>query len=266
MNQTLMQSEMGGTQCMLAAARCGDEKAFMALVSPLAPSLQRLANRYSRNTADADDICQESLLKAYVKLDQFSSTQQLVTNEFHAWLMKIAANSAIDFLRRKHSKRLVPLDESNHVPNKPHEAGAGGWGENPERALVRQERRSLMAEAITRLPVELRRVCLLRDVMELSTKEVAAKLGISTTAVRLRLFRAHGLLRKNLGGKTSACVSDSSLASAAEFEKSRDEARLQNDRRQSAQRQRNRSQVAGRQDSAQVLPRYQLQESCACGD
>jgi len=251
---------------MLTAARCGDEKAFMALVSPLAPSLQRLANRYSRNTADADDICQESLLKAYVKLDQFSSTQELVTHEFHAWLMKIAANSAIDFLRRKHSKRLVPLDECNYVPDKPHEAGAGGWGENPERALVRQERRSMMAEAITRLPAELRRVCLLRNVMELSTKEVAAKLGITTTAVRLRLFRAHGLLRKYLGGKASACTSDSSRNSVGEFEKSRDEARLQNDRRQSAQRQNNRRQMARRQNSAQVVLRYQLQESCACGD
>ncbi len=253
---------------MLAAARCGDEKAFMALVSPLAPSLQRLANRYSRNTADADDICQESILKAYVKLDQFSSTQELVTNEFHAWLMKIAANSAIDFLRRKHSKRLVPLDESNHVPNKPHEAGIGGWGENPETALVRQERRSLMAEAITRLPAELRRVCLLRDVMELSTKEVAAKLGITTTAVRLRLFRAHGLLRKNLG--KNAWASPSAAASSRprvnECAKWQDEARTQNDRRESAQRRTARQRIARKQNNVQVVLGYHFQENCACGD
>jgi len=241
---------------MFAAARCGDEKAFMALVSPLAPSLQRLANRYSRNTADADDICQESLLKAYAKLDQFSSTQEVATNEFYAWLMKIAANSAIDFLRRKHSKRLVPLDECNYVPDRPHEAGAGGWGENPERALVRQERRSLMAEAISKLPANLRRVCLLRNVMELSTKDVAAKLGISTTAVRLRLFRAHGLLRKNLGSDASVNTSTSSRGGVIEFAASRDQARMRAARRQTARRQ----------NSPQVLLRYPLQENCACGD
>jgi RNA polymerase sigma-70 factor (ECF subfamily) len=246
---------------MLAAARCGNEKAFMALVSPLAPSLQRLASRYSRNIADADDICQESLLKAYVKLDQFSGTPEFGTHEFHAWVMKIAANSAIDFLRRKHSKRLVPLDECSYVPNKAHEAGTGGWGENPERALVRQERRDLVAAAITKLPAELRRVCLLRDVMELSTKEVAAKLGITTTAVRLRLFRAHGLLRKNLGSDASVNTLASSRGGVIEFRKSRDQARRRAARRQTARRQ-----IVRQQCSPQALLRYPLQENYACGD
>ena len=234
---------------MLAAARSGDETAFMALVSPFAPSLQRLATRYSRNAADADDICQESLLKAYLKLDQFSGTEEPATHEFHSWLMKIAANSAIDLIRRKHAKKLVPLDECTYVPNKPHEAGAGGWGENPESALVRQERLDQMSQAITKLPAELRRVCLLRDMMELSTKEVAAKLGISTTAVRLRLFRAHGLLRKNLGAATSGA--DSIPSRVGGFVKSRDRARRRMSRR-----------PAG----VQVLLRYQAPESCAYGD
>lgn len=234
---------------MLAAARSGDETAFMALVSPFAPSLQRLATRYSRNAADADDICQESLLKAYLKLDQFSGTQEPATHEFHSWLMKIAANSAIDLIRRKHTKKLVPLDECTYVPNKPHEAGAGGWGENPESALVRQERVEQMSQAITKLPAELRRVCLLRDVMELSTKEVAAKLGISTTAVRLRLFRAHGLLRKNLGAESRTAASTQSAAGV--FAESRDRARRR---------------MSGRRTGVQVLVHYQAPQGCAYGD
>jgi RNA polymerase sigma-70 factor, ECF subfamily len=233
---------------MLAAARNGDEKAFMALVSPLAPGLQRLASRYSRNTADADDICQESLLKAYLKLEQFSGTQEDTTHEFHSWLMKIAANSAIDFIRRKHTKKLIPLDECNHIPDKFHEAGVGGWGENPERAYVRQEQLALIVEAITNLPAELRRVCLLRNVMEFSTKEVAAQLGISATAVRLRLFRAHGRLRKTLGAAASRL---GSRGSDREFVKLRDNTRKQD--------------AAGR-NCARILLRYQAKENCAYGD
>jgi RNA polymerase sigma-70 factor (ECF subfamily) len=186
---------------MLAAAQTGDQQAFMSMVSPFAPGMQRLANRYTRNVTDAEDICQESLLKAYTKLSQFSGETEFVSHEFHGWLTRIAANSAIDFIRRKHAKKLVALDECQLVPNLRHQAGPSGWGENPERTYVRKERRALLVRAIKNLPVELRRVCLLRSVMQFSTSEVATKLGISTTAVRLRLFRAHGHLRKSLGGE-----------------------------------------------------------------
>jgi RNA polymerase sigma-70 factor, ECF subfamily len=186
---------------MLAAAQTGDQQAFMSLVSPFAPGMQRLANRYTRNVTDAEDICQESLLKAYTKLSQFSGETHFVSHEFHGWLTRIAANSAIDFIRRKHAKKLIALDECQLIPNLRHQAGPAGWGENPERTYVRKERRALLIRAIKNLPVELRRVCLLRSVMQFSTREVANKLGISTTAVRLRLFRAHGHLRKSLGGE-----------------------------------------------------------------
>src|SRR3984957_8866181 len=186
---------------MLAAAQTGDQQAFLSLVSPFAPGMRRLANRYTRNVTDAEDICQESLLKAYTKLSQFSGETGFVSHKFHGLPHRTAANSAIDFTRRKHAKKLIALDDCQLVPNLRHAAGPAGWGENPERTYVRKERRALLVDAIKNLPVQLRRVCLLRSVMQFSTSEVASKLGISTTAVRLRLFRAHGQLRKTLGGE-----------------------------------------------------------------
>jgi RNA polymerase sigma-70 factor (ECF subfamily) len=200
---------------MLAAAQTGDPQAFMSLVSPFAPGMRRLANRFTRNVTDAEDICQESLLKAYTKLSQFSGETELVSHEFRGWLTRIAANSAIDFIRRQHSKKLIALEECPPALNVRHEAGSSGWGENPERTYVRKERRALLVRAITDLPVELRRVCLLRSVMQFSTSEVAVKLGISSTAVRLRLFRAHGRLRKSLGGEVfveNICARENRIA------------------------------------------------------
>lgn len=181
----------------LAAARLGDSDAFSNLVSPHGALLQRIARRFTRNVEDAEDVCQESLLKAFTKLDQFSG-KHVTAGEFRAWLTKITANCAIDFLRRREGNRQVSLDECAPALSKSHEAGASGWGENPEAMCVRQDQVSTVAEAITNLPAELRSVCLLRNMMELSTKEAAARLGISALAVRLRLFRAHGQLRKNL--------------------------------------------------------------------
>jgi DNA-directed RNA polymerase specialized sigma24 family protein len=70
--------------------------------------------------------------------------------------------------------------------------------DNPEERYARREMRARVAKAITRLGPELRQVCLLRDVLQYSTQEVAQRLRISTVAVRLRLFRAHRKLREEL--------------------------------------------------------------------
>jgi Sigma-70, region 4 len=72
-------------------------------------------------------------------------------------------------------------------------------GHNPEEQLARREMRKLMSDAIAQLPRDLRRACLLRDVLQYSTQEVADRLSISAMAVRLRLFRAHRQLREKLG-------------------------------------------------------------------
>lgn len=184
-------------QASFAAARQGDRDAFTALVSPHTPRLQRLARRLTRSAADAEDICQESLLKAFIKLDQLDDIE-IEGNRFGAWLMRITANCAIDFLRRKKRVTHTSLDECDSASTRFHETRVGGWGGNPEASYSRQEQLRIVADAISDLPAELGNVCLLRTMMELSTKEVAARLGISTIAVRLRLFRAFGQLRRTL--------------------------------------------------------------------
>src|ERR1700747_2134711 len=91
----------------LAAARRGNPDAFVALVSPHASNLRRLARSFTRNAEDAEDVCQQSLLKAFTKLNQFASTKGVATAGFRSWLAKITANSAIDFLRCARNDPLV---------------------------------------------------------------------------------------------------------------------------------------------------------------
>jgi RNA polymerase sigma-70 factor, ECF subfamily len=180
----------------LAAARRGDGDAFAKLVSPHMPRLQKIALRFTRNAEDAEDVCQEALLKAFTKLDQFSGIQ-VAAHEFRAWLTRITANCAIDFLRRKDPSRFVPLEEYEPVFGNSRQAAAERGQETPEALCVKKQQAATLLTAISSLPADLRTVCLLRNMMELSTKEAAARLGISTLAVRLRLFRAHGQLRKS---------------------------------------------------------------------
>jgi len=193
---TSAMSRQQQTHCVantFQAARNGDHSAFTALVSPHTPRLRRLARRFTRNAQDAEDVCQDSLLKAFTKLHYFADSDGFAGGEFRSWLSRITANSAIDFLRRKQD--VVSLEECKPV----HRISEGGWGENPETRYERQERLSLVIDALGKLPVELRRVCILRDLMELSTKEVASRLRLPTVTVRVRLFRAHSELRRMLG-------------------------------------------------------------------
>src|SRR5260370_38613517 len=82
----------------LAAARRGNHDAFVALISPHASNLRRLARSFTRNAEDAEDVCQQSLLKAFTKLDHFASANEVATAEFRSWLAKLTANSALYIL------------------------------------------------------------------------------------------------------------------------------------------------------------------------
>lgn len=143
-------------------------------------------------------------MKAFSKLEQLDGAK-IERDQFCAWLMRITSNCAIDLLRRKKASVYIPLDECDGAHSKFYEAGVGSWGESPETFCSRQEQLSIVADAVEKLPAELRNVCLLRTMMELSTNEVAARLGISTIAVRLRLFRAFGQLRRILAGRNVHC-------------------------------------------------------------
>jgi RNA polymerase sigma-70 factor (ECF subfamily) len=133
-------------------------------------------------------------MKAFTKLNHFTSAKEVA--QFPAWLAKITANSAIDFLRRTQRARMVALEECPDL-QKPE---AASWGENPEACYARRERSRIILEAVAALPAGLRTVCMLRYLEELSTKEVANRLRLPAVTVRVRLFRAHCELRKRLGG------------------------------------------------------------------
>jgi len=102
-------------------------------------------------------------------------------------------------MRRKQSCRFVPLEECDPIASESYKSESRVWKENPEASCARKERLQMLADTITQLPRDLRDVCVLRNVIGLSTREVATRLEISTIAVRLRLFRAHVRLRSNVG-------------------------------------------------------------------
>jgi RNA polymerase sigma-70 factor (ECF subfamily) len=189
---------------LLRNARAGDRQALAELVMPYATSLYRSGLRLTGNSHDAEDVQQETLLKAMTRLDQFVGSQTGPRDDMHAWVSRIARNASIDVIRRRREGKMFSLDQSNNCSDEPWSAQIPSATANPEQGILRQESRRLLASAISELPRDLRQVCLLMDVLSYSTQEAADHLGISNVAVRLRLFRAHRKLREKLHQKFSS--------------------------------------------------------------
>jgi RNA polymerase sigma-70 factor (ECF subfamily) len=181
---------------LLSEARRGNGAAFTDLVLPYAPGLYRRALRLTGNPADAEDAQQEALLKTFAHLDQFTGNSDEAQGGLHAWVSRITTNASIDLLRQRHDSKLVPLEKNSSESGDNFSEQFAAREENPEERYARREIRSLLARAIIQLAPDLRRVCLLRDILQYTTQEVAERLGISSVAVRLRLFRAHRRLHE----------------------------------------------------------------------
>jgi RNA polymerase sigma-70 factor, ECF subfamily len=183
---------------VLADARSGNAEAFGQMMMPYAPGLYRRALRMTGNPADAEDAHQEALLKAFSRIHQFAGQQEDGKDELHAWVTRITSNASIDLIRQRRDGKHISLEEPSPSSEETFGHRLPARTENPEELYARQEMRGLIASSIARLSPDLRQICLLRDVLQYSTQEVATRLGISTVAVRLRLFRAHRRLRDDL--------------------------------------------------------------------
>jgi len=179
-------------------ARKGDRESLAKLILPYAPGLYLGALRMTRNSMDAEDVRQDAFLKVMTRLEQFVGTPGENRDDLHAWVSRIAANASIDVLRKRRDGKVFSLEEPNGVGDETLGSNVTAREDNPEERFARREMRKLMATAITQLPPEMRQVCLLRDVLQYSTQEVAERVGTSAMAVRLRLFRAHRRLREKL--------------------------------------------------------------------
>lgn len=177
----------------LEALRDGDRAEFAHLVEAHSPLIYRLGVRMLVDEQDAEDMLQETFIKAYRHLSTFDGRSSLST-----WLYRIAANEALMVLRRKRPE-MVSFDEPLSG-----EAEVGeplqivDWCCMPEEELVSAEGRAQLDGAINTLPASLRVVFLLRDIEGLSTRETAEVLNLSEMAVKTRLSRARLRLRDEL--------------------------------------------------------------------
>lgn len=174
-------------------ARVGDAEAFSQLVDRYERKIYRLAKHITQNDEDAEDVLQETFLKAYSHLDSFEGQ-----SKFYTWIVRIAVNESLMKLRKRKSDRTVSLDEPQDTGEETVQREIAVWDEDPEIKYSREELREILDGAVNSLKPSFRTVFVLRDIEELSTEETAEALGISIPAVKSRLLRARLQLREKL--------------------------------------------------------------------
>jgi RNA polymerase sigma-70 factor, ECF subfamily len=178
---------------LVTQAREGDTTAFGELVRRYEGKIFRLAQHVTQNREDAEDVLQETFMKAYEHLEQFKGD-----SKFYTWIVRIAVNQALMKLRRRKTDKSVSLDETIDTGEDTVVREIAAWGENPEQQLSREELGGILDSAIEGLEPLYRSVFVLRDIEELSTEETAEALGLSVPAVKSRLLRARLQLREKL--------------------------------------------------------------------
>ena len=178
---------------LVAQAREGDARAFGELVRRYEGKIFRLALHVTQNREDAEDVLQETFLKAYEHLDQFKGD-----SKFYTWIVRIAVNQALMKLRRRKTDKSVSLDEAIDTGEDTITREVAAWDEDPEQRFSREELGEILDTAVESLEPAYRSVFVLRDIEELSTEETAEALNLSVPAVKSRLLRARLQLREKL--------------------------------------------------------------------
>jgi RNA polymerase sigma-70 factor (ECF subfamily) len=174
---------------LVRKAQQDDENAFGELVHRYESKVYSLALKMLRNPEDAEDVLQDTFLRAYRGIKSFQGN-----STFSTWIYRITANSALMRLRRKH----LPTVSIEDADERESPINIADWAPGPVEQLLSQETQRAMSEAVESLPPEFRQVFVLRDIEELSNSEVAEILDLSVAAVKSRLHRARLKVRDRL--------------------------------------------------------------------
>jgi RNA polymerase sigma-70 factor, ECF subfamily len=178
---------------LVTQAQQGGVEAFTELVTRYEGNIFRLARHITQNPEDAEDVLQETFLKAYEHLGDFQGN-----SKFYTWLVRIAVNQSLMKLRKRKSDASVSLDDPYDTGEEHLTREIAVWDPNPEQTYSREEVRAILEKAVETLPPTFRAVFALRDIEELSTEETATLLNLSVPAVKSRLLRARLRLREKL--------------------------------------------------------------------
>lgn len=178
---------------LVRRARARDASAVRAIIQANNRRLFRMARSILKDDAEAEDVVQETYVRAFTHLDGFRGEASLGT-----WLTRIAMNEALGRLRRRHPTVEWSTLEPGVLAAQVIQFPLSAISEDPERTMAQREIQTVVERAIDELPDAFRSVFIARVVEGMSTEETAEVLDLKPETVKTRLFRARALLRDNV--------------------------------------------------------------------
>jgi RNA polymerase sigma-70 factor, ECF subfamily len=186
---------------LVARARARDEAAIRSIMQANNRRLYRLARGILRNDSEAEDVVQETYVRAFTHLDNFRGDSSLAT-----WLARIAMNEALGRLRRQRPSvdlgTLAPGVLEAQIIQFPLSAPS----EDPEKSMAQREIQHVVEHAIDELPEAFRIVFITRVIEGMNVEETADILGLKPETVKTRLHRARTMLRDNVEKKIGPVI------------------------------------------------------------
>lgn len=182
-----------GDLSLVRRAQAGERAAYDLLVLKYQHKVVKLVMRYTRNPADAEDVAQDSFIKAYRALPQFRGD-----SAFYTWLYRIAINTAKNALAARDRNPVsaqIELQDSDDAPDLVNRLKDP---DTPEGLALTEEIRGTVNAAIGALPEDLRTAIVLRELEGLSYEEIAAAMDCPVGTVRSRIFRAREAIDRRL--------------------------------------------------------------------
>jgi RNA polymerase sigma factor (sigma-70 family) len=176
---------------LIAAAKIGRRAPFGELCERHVKKVFSVIHRIMRNREDAEDAVQDCLLNAFAHVKDFDERSRFTT-----WLTRIAINAALAKLRKNHWKREISMNEPNPPGEPERHSEIQDDAPDPEETYRLRERSEILNAAILGLRPRARRVVELHQLQEHSLTETAQILGISTAAVKARMFHARVALHR----------------------------------------------------------------------
>ena len=177
----------------------GDTALYEVVMRRYNTRLYHVARSILKNDGEAEDVMQDAYVRAFQHLGQFARRAK-----FSTWLTRIAVHEALARVHK--AKRFEDWDDMNE--NRQNEIGAMPQRSNPESETASVEMSKILEQAVESLPEQYRTVVMLRDVEDMSTAETAECLSLTEENVKIRLHRAHGMLRKELYAKARISAAD----------------------------------------------------------
>lgn len=178
---------------LLRDSKRGKAEAFQTACEALRPRLLKIALRITRNREDAEDAVQDSLMRAYLHIEDFQGN-----STFSTWLTRILMNSALMINRKNRNSRQVSTEDLSRPGEPGLQFQIPDLSPNPEQSFVQRERTRILHGAIRKLRPRMRAVVEVAQFHDLPIKETAKVLDISVAAAKGRFFHARVQLRKSL--------------------------------------------------------------------